>query len=344
MSQALTVTVAGAGVFGLMTALTLADAGCVVSVYDPAPPFAGASGVAAGMIAPVFEAVLDAAARPHFDLLLAARNLWPGLAARAGVDLDRAGAMAVGSADWLTGVAATMTRLGLHPGAAPAPRLAPGVSDAFASGLLTREDWRVEPVAALAALRVAALAAGVTFRQARAAGLEGADRLVIATGANQGLAALAPALSDLQPIKGHILEIDLPVGRQVVVRGEGIYAAPSARGMRVGATMEVGVADPAVDPTWEGALAEAGARLFPAIAQAPRRLQAGVRAATADGLPLVGVTDDPRVVLAVGARRNGWLLAPLVGRIAAAAVLGEDPGRWALRLAANRLPLDPYAH
>ena len=34
-------------------------------------------------------------------------------------------------------------------------------------------------------------------------------------------------------------------------------------------------------------------------------------------------------MLAVGARRNGWLLAPLVARMAVAYVLGQDVGDYA---------------
>jgi glycine oxidase len=41
-------------------------------------------------------------------------------------------------------------------------------------------------------------------------------------------------------------------------------------------------------------------------------------------------------VLAVGARRNGWLLAPLVARTVAAYVAGEDPGPHAARLDPRR--------
>src|SRR5947209_5902657 len=77
-----TATVAGAGALGLSSAMALAEAGFAVTVCDPGPAFANASAVAGGMVAPSFEAVLDAAAAPHFDLLLAARNLWPDLEAR----------------------------------------------------------------------------------------------------------------------------------------------------------------------------------------------------------------------------------------------------------------------
>jgi len=104
MTKGAKITVAGAGALGLTTALALADAGAQVTVYDPAGPGDNASGVAAGMLAPIFEAVLDAAAAPHFDLLLAARDLWPALEARIGVVVDRSGAVATGDLPYLAGV------------------------------------------------------------------------------------------------------------------------------------------------------------------------------------------------------------------------------------------------
>src|SRR4051812_17701785 len=114
MSSGAKVIVAGAGALGLATALALAEAGCAVTVCDPAPGFDGASGVAAGMLAPVFETVLDAEGPDDLALLLGARDLWPGLAGRAGIELDRSGAVAVGAEGWLAEVKARMTRLGLH--------------------------------------------------------------------------------------------------------------------------------------------------------------------------------------------------------------------------------------
>jgi glycine oxidase len=332
MSGGPKVIVEGAGALGLVSALALADAGCRVTVCDPAPPGANASAVAAGMLAPAFEAVLDVEAAPHFGLLLAARDLWPELAARAGVAVDRSGAVAVGSEAWLGSVRAGLTRLGLHGTDLPRRTLedlAPGIAEGFAEGLMTREDWRLEPVAALAALRAAAEAAGVSFRAEPANGPSGADWLVAATGA---AGDLAPELAGLTPIKGHILRTQAAGGGRVSVRGEGVYAAPSAEGLAIGATMELGVSDPTVDPAQGAALRAAGARLFPAVARAPFELQAGVRAASPDGLPLVGASSEPKVLLAAGARRNGWLLAPMVARLIAACVAGRDLGPYAARL------------
>ena len=53
---------------------------------------------------------------------------------------------------------------------------------------------------------------------------------------------------------------------------------------------------------------------------------AGVRAATPDGLPMVGASTTPNVILAVGARRNGWLLAPMIADVVLGAGRGAASG------------------
>ena len=116
----------------------------------------------------------------------------------------------------------------------------------------------------------------------------------------------------------------------VVVRGEGIYAAPGPE-MIFGATMEAGLADAAVDEAVARPLVEAGLKLFPGLSGAAANASAGVRVATPDGLPMAGRSTEG-VMLAVGARRNGWLLAPLVAEVVAACVTGGDPGPFAVRL------------
>ncbi|MEO8114522.1 MAG: FAD-dependent oxidoreductase, partial [Phenylobacterium sp.] len=236
---------------------------------------------------------------------------------------------------WLATVAGGAGRLGLR--LTPLSRgavhgLAPGLSPAFGHALMSREDWRLEPAAALTALRAAAQAAGVRFKREAVREAGAADWLVVATGAGQDLAALAPELATLAPIKGHILKVGLPAATAMVVRGEGGYAVPGQEGLAIGATMEPGVGDPTVDAAQAAPLAAAGARLFPAIAHAPQTLMAGVRAATPDGLPMVGRSSAPGVLLAVGARRNGWLLAPLAAGIIAACVTVGEGGPYAARL------------
>jgi glycine oxidase len=335
MSRKATATVAGAGALGLSCALALAEAGFAVTVCDPGPPFANASAVAGGMLAPSFEAVLDSAAADHLDLLLAARNLWPALEARSGVRLDRTGALAAGRGDWLNRLQAAFGSLGLYASEIPrrtAADLAPGLAETLDGVLLNREDWRLDPRAALTALRTAAESAGVAFQRRAVVGRGDADLLVLAAGAAPGLAAIAPEAAVLSPIKGHILRARTPGLGGVTVRGEGVYVTPADGGLAVGATMEPGVADARPDPAKTAPLLAAGVVLFPALAGASLELQAGLRAATPDGLPLVGFSQAQGVLLATGARRNGWLLAPLVAQVVTALATGRDPGRYAARL------------
>jgi glycine oxidase len=337
MSRGAKVTVAGGGALGLACALRLAWAGCRVTVADPAPE-RSASAVAAGMLAPAFEAALDAQA-PPFEMMMASRDLWPELEARAGVPLDRSGALAAGSEAWLAGLRAAFVRFGLHAIDLPrraAEDLAPGLSPSLDHALLAREDWRIDPSQGLAALRGACVAAGVAFETRRVEGRDDADWLVIAAGYAPDLAGLAPELSRLSPIKGQILRYDGVETGRLSVRGEGVYAVPGAAALAVGATMEAGLADTEPDPAKTAALAEGAADLLPALKGLSPRIAAGVRAATPDGLPLAGASTEAGVLLAAGARRNGWLLAPLVARTIAACVTGGDPGPYAAALDPRR--------
>ena len=121
------------------------------------------------------------------------------------------------------------------------------------------EDWRIDARAALAAMRVRATRLGVETRPVAVAGFEpgharlsdggvlAADILIIATGASPSLLGVAPELAALTPIKGHILQIADVEWASRVVRFDGGYVCPAPGGVFVGATMEAGRADPAID-------------------------------------------------------------------------------------------------
>lgn len=310
-----TVTVAGAGALGLCIALALARRGREVVVLDPAAPGDNASGVAAGMLAPVFEAALDPVSGGHLALFRAARDAWIDFAP---VALDRTGAV------WR----------GPDAGRVEARLEALGARwRRTAEGPFTDEDWRLDPGAAMTVLYAQAARAGVRF-ETRAAGPAEAEILVVAAGA--GGAGLAPELARLTPIKGHILRVAGGPAMGPVLRGEGVYLCPDPAAAILGATMEPGRDDPRVDPERVAALKQLGETLWPGISDLRARAETGVRAGTADGLPLVGPSARPGVFLAAGARRNGWLLAPLVAGIAAAYLAGEDPGPWAAWLDPRR--------
>jgi glycine oxidase len=109
------------------------------------------------------------------------------------------------------------------------------------------------------------------------------------------------------------------------MRAPGIYLCRTPRGLILGATMEAGVDDVAVDPAVVDRLLSSGAQLLGDFGDLAWTAAAGVRAATPDGLPLAGAGSSPGVILAVGARRNGWLLAPMIAEVVLGAVEGR-PG------------------
>src|SRR5215469_11238859 len=199
------VVVAGSGAIGSTIALCLARAGLDVLVADPHPQGANASSVAAGMLAPAFEALFDDKSRQHFALLRQARDLWPPLAESLGLALHRQGALAIGSqaqvAKWgamLAGLGGEAQVLTPPETAAATPWLEGGWS------VMSRDDWRVDPLAALQALRREAERLGARWTPDRVRGLSGgrvaleptgsvvAGRLVVASGASADLVTLAP--------------------------------------------------------------------------------------------------------------------------------------------------------
>lgn len=322
------VAVAGAGALGSAVALRLARAGFSVTVFDPAAPGDNASGVAAGMLAPVSEALFDPASRGHFSLMRRARDLWPAFAEGLGIELVRAGVRFEGSDAWRGAVGERLAALGL------------------AAAAETDEDWRLEARAALAAIRRAALAAGARFETGRVDGFtpgaltladgraETFDALVLATGPGARGGRLAPETAALAPIKGQILRVSADPGG-AVVRGEGVYLAPGEE-LAIGATMELDRDDLAPDASATQGLRAAAWALRPDLDLDAATVEVGVRVTTPDGLPLVGWSTAPGVMLAVGARRNGWLFAPLVADLVAAYLNGDNPGPDAASMDARR--------
>ena len=344
--RGLSVTVAGAGVLGLTAAVRLAQAGARVTVCDPSPVADNASGVAAGMLAPAFECALDPEGAELFPYLVAARDLWPGLLQSIGAPeaaLDRSGAVMAGlegEEARLSAAADRLDRLGVSPEPLSAkalktlhPLLSPGVI----GGFRVREDWRLHPGATLAALAAAVRALGGAWSAEPLQIVEGRPTLagrplegpvVIAAGAEgAGLAQFAPELGVLAPVKGQIVQFEAEPFAGPAVRGASGYIAPQPTGAVAGATMEAGRSDRTVEAATVQRLRAQAARLFPHLADAPAAGRAGVRAATPDGAPLVGASRAGEgALLCVGARRNGWLVAPLAAAMVTAMLAGEDPG------------------
>ena len=328
------VIVVGAGALGLATAVELARRGVRPLVLDVGGP--NASLVAAGMLAPAFEAVLEDESPVRAELYRLGRDLWPDLAGRAGIALDRSGT------DWIGPVepfASRMSALGF------AVETAPG-------GFRTPDDWNLDPETALPRLAALLAERGGAIRTARVEALEvsrsgvevyagddcfPAAAMVIAAGWAAGALTegLGLARDLVQPIKGHILRLAGEGTAQVqrVIRAPGVYFVPRPDGLVVGASMQPGRADVAIEPEVVETLRRAAAAVFPALGQAKiAEARAGVRGASPDGLPLAGAAGVVGVHLALAPRRNGWLLAPLVAQCVAASLLGgDDPAGGAFR-------------
>lgn len=320
MASSPDVIVIGAGVLGLCVAAELAGRGHAVTVIDPGG--VNASAVAAGMIAPAMESLIDGLSEDAAALLTRARDRWPAFAKANALSLKREGA------EWRGPDAAeAMARLkALGFKAEPTP-----------GGVFTPDDWRIDPTSALTAL---ARTPGVALVRGKVARLTGEARrwrvetedgrvwftptVVLATGvgaATEGLPTPVAALVEaITPIKGQLTVLP-GASTPHVVRSPAVYAAPCEGGVVVGATMQAGRRDLTPDPQAAEAHLASGLALL-GIATTPGATRVGVRGASPDGLPMAGATAEPGLHLALAPRRNGWLLGPLAAHIVADGIEG----------------------
>jgi len=175
MERAYDLIVVGAGAIGLSCAWRCAQAGMSVLVVEREQPGAGASGVAAGMLAPVTEATFGE--QPLLALNLEARAQWPAFAA----ELEELTALPTGYADCgalvvaadrddaeeLRRLHAFQVELGLEAEWLP-PRAArdrePGLSPRIGGAIYAPQDGQVDPAAVVRALAFAFTAAGGELR------------------------------------------------------------------------------------------------------------------------------------------------------------------------------------
>jgi glycine oxidase len=367
------VLVVGGGVIGLSSAWRLAQRGASVTVVD-AGLAGAASGVAAGMLAPVTEARLGE--EPLLALNRASWARWPAFAAEVadaagrpvGYRADGTLVVALDADDRaaLDELAARHRLMGLEVSplrSREARAVEPGLSPGIRGGLLAASERSVDPEALVPALRDAAIAAGVRLLAAEveriATGPDGrvtgvalspgetlaAGTTVLAAGCRS---ASIPGLADearppVRPVKGQILTLRQPPGEPLVsrtlrglVRGSSIYLVPRDDGrVAVGATVE--------ERGWDGRPTAGGAYelLRDALALVPGlddaelvAVRTGLRPGSPDDLPMVGPGGAVGLVVATGHHRNGILLTPVTAEAVAATVLGEP-------LPAEVAPCDP---
>jgi glycine oxidase len=323
------VAVVGAGAVGLAIAWRCAARGMRVTVYDPATG-AGASDVAAGMLAPVAEAYFGETALTGLLADSAAR--WPGFAAElaelAGIDLGyRAdGTLVVGlTADdvaeaarlwtYQRGLGLPITPLRPSELRAREPLLSPRVR----GGAHAPDDHQVDPRRLVAALRIAVARVGVAIVPSRVERLSELDAGAVVVAAGCGAAALTGL--PIRPVKGQILRLRAPDGaapgfRHVIrgyADGRSIYLVPRADGeVVIGATVEER-GDTAVTAGAVLDLLRSATDLMPGIAEYELvETAAGLRPGTPDNAPILGrMPGRPGVIAATGHYRHGIVLTPV---------------------------------
>ncbi|MDX6586481.1 MAG: glycine oxidase [Solirubrobacterales bacterium] len=359
--ERLDAVIVGAGVIGLACAWRAAKSGLRVRVIERAEPGSGASGVAAGMLAPVGEAtwgeeqLLDAALASHrmwadfadelADAGQAESSLLESGALHVALDADEAGELrrrfdlmrSLGlEADWLTG--------------RECRELEPGLGPSAFAGVHAPHEAGVDPAAIVSALRRACLNEGteiVTGATVTGAVWDGdairgvvtedgaehrAQATVLAAGAWSGSVSWLPegAVPPVRPVKGQILTLRgapaEPVTGRIVV-SERVYLVPRADGRLIaGATVEEMGFDTRVTAGGVHELLREAYRALPDIAELElERVVAGLRPGTPDNAPIVGWGSIDGLLLATGHFRNGILLAPLTAEAVAALLSSESP-------------------
>ncbi|GGR51030.1 glycine oxidase [Nocardioides luteus] len=319
------VQILGAGIVGLSVADELIRRGHEVTLVDPSPG-SGASYAAAGMLSPAGEAWHGEEELTRLGL--SSLGLWPSFAARLGVPMHTRGTLLAGvDAGDVQQVERQLAVLDLagvrYERLLRRELLArePGLGR-VAGGAFLPEDHSVDPRAVVAAL-LDRLSPLVEPGERQRAGVETntvADVTVVATGARLP----APYSSLIRPVRGDVVRVRTPERIERTVRawvhGEQVYVVPRADTDEVviGATSEErdGPLLPTVEGVWR--LLDSARRVLPGLDRAAVvEVTSRDRPGTADNLPLVGPTDEPGVVLAAGAFRNGVLLAPLIARLVA---------------------------
>lgn len=161
-----------------------------------------------------------------------------------------------------------------------------------------------------------------------------ADAVVVSAGAwTPDVLAPLDAGVEIAPQRGQISHFTLPgtdtTAWPVVLPPTGHYllAFPGSR-VVAGATRETGAGfDHRVTVEGQREVLDHALRVAPGLGTATlAETRVGFRPATPDGAPVVGSLDGhPEVVLATGFGAGGLTVAPFAGRLAAQAVVGEEP-------------------
>ncbi len=345
------VAIIGAGIEGASVAFYLASQHAIAAeLFDP-DPYSGASQVAAGMLAPVAEAVYGE--EGLLEMMLEAARDWVELDAKLQISFNlatgyRAGGsllVAVGPND-----AAEVERtwrfyqkLGLDARLVQKrelgeiePALAPDIS----LGIYAEIDNQVDNRAAHRALLSASEQLGATLTRSRVIAVapqaggwslhleDGShrsfDKVIVAAGVRAGeIAGLPNYLSNvLRPIRGQVIRLGAtasapPPGHVVrsIWQGRGVYVVPRVSGeVVIGASTEEVGFDPTRRARTTFELLRDAFRVLPGLGEMHlEEINLGFRPGTPDNAPLLGEVADG-LIMDLGHFRHGILLASVTGK------------------------------
>ena len=352
------VVIIGAGVVGLGIAWRLAGR-AAVTLFDRGRAGAGASHAAAGMLAACCEA------EPGEEALVAlgreSQARWPAFAEEleraSGIDvgLRREGTLVLAlTADDQAEIAHRLEfqrRLGLPLewlSAAATRAREPHLAGKIAGALFSPQDHQVDNRKLVAALRIAAEAAGATINEhrpvkgifvqgGRAKGvvledgtIAGADIVVLAAGAwSRTIGGLPPdRRPPVRPVKGQLLALQMDAAAPLlnhVLWAPGAYLVPRRDGrLIIGGTVEERGFDETITAGGMLALLEAAWRAVPAIEELPvEEIWVGHRPGSRDDAPILGRGPLEGLFYATGHHRNGILLAPVTADAMARLILDD---------------------
>ena len=349
---------------GLAVARRLALEGLRVALVDRQAPGRGASSAAAGMLAPFSESEEPGPffrfARWSLELY---PRLVRELEEETGFGLDFSPTgsvfLALSAQEWerLEERAGWQEKEGV-----PLRRLGPGEAleelwgeragagedgPEIWGGLLYPREAHLSPARLLSSLAISCLRRGVDFLlgQEVAGGESEGERLaairlsngervpasVFVLSAGAWLGVLADRLGvrlPVRPVRGQILSVRTEGGgsRRILFTGWGYLLSKPEGEVWVGATEDESGFSPEVNLFGLAYLAPFALRLAPHLLRAPlARAWAGLRPATPDLLPLLGLVPGFQNVFAAGGHhRNGILLAPATAEAMAAMVADKE--------------------
>jgi len=329
-----TITIAGAGVFGLACGWALAKRGARVRVIEATRIGAGASGGVLGALAPHSPERWSDLKQIQLESLLAADGFWAAVAAASGVDpgyarIGRLTALARPEAGKERIAAATVWPADLRP------RLATATGPLVEGGvwLEDRLSARIAPRRALAALAAAIRARGGEIVEG-----EAAQHAVLWATGPAGLEALSADLG--RPMggaqKGQAAVLGFDAGASPQLSVSGLHVVPHADGtVAIGSTSERDFASLQPDALLEDLITRVRLAV-PALAEAPvLERWTGLRPRPASRAPILGAWPGrPGRYVANGGFKIGFGLAPWVAEAMADLILdgrNRIPEAWSLR-------------